>query len=445
MGDRPRQMRRSASMRDFVFLALALALPITAVTPEPLEADRDHLYETLGIRPDADQQEVKKAYKALALQWHPDKHQGKKTEFEAHDKFLHIGKAYSVLSDPEKREIYDKQGMAGMEKTRNPPSHDIMHLNALMQQLFGHRQMSQPGDVFMQHRVSLEEMYTGVRAQINRKQMTICEHCAGAGGEGYHTCDHCHGQGRLVKQTQPVPGIVFQTVTGCPHCHGKGHTVESHCEHCHGTGRVEKERTDFIELEPGTPDQIVLQVDEAGDFVFSEAKGGKHGNLRVQVVTAAHDRFQRDGRNLYTVQDITLVQSLLGVKTTLLHLDGSQVPVETEKGKVAKHGSVMKLIGYGMPSYHMPEQGRGDLFVQFNVVFPDTADDTLEALQGGTRREGADVAECQRELSLLKDQVATAAKPCSTAGKIPIGSWSGEKVLKSKPEFIKSARAAGEL
>merc|ERR1712166_752455 len=408
------------------------------VTPEPLDANSDDFYEILAVRHDADTAEIKSAYRKLSLQWHPDKHVGKPTAKQAHEHFIKLSRAYTVLMDHEQREIYDKAGqgaagVAALEEIKRAREKPVSPFD-LFHELFGHRPRRSPGDVNMQLRVTLEDVFSGKSIPVTRVQKQSCPHCSGRGGEGYKHCGHCHGMGVQERLTQLFPGIMMKQVQECHHCHAKGHTVEHMCEHCNGMGHNKKENTVELQLEPGTPDRTMIVVKGAGDWANRAGKDSfGYGDLYVQIVIQPHSHFERNGRNLYTVQDITIVQSLWGVKSSVKHVSGEQVSVETAQHAVAKHGSVLKIKGKGLPSYH--NQGDGDLFVQFNVVFPDSPEETLKALRGEAAPASTD--QCQHELLLLKEELKSCSKPCSTAGKIPTGKWSAEKALKSEPEFVK--------
>ena len=214
------------------------------------------------------------------------------------------------------------------------------------------------------------------------------------------------------------------------------------------------EKSFDVVIEPGFPNGAMVKVVGSGDWIPGDGmpqvdgnrEEGRYGDLHVRVNVDHHDHFQREGRMLYTTLDISIVQALLGVKSTLTHLGGHTVKVETMPGVVAKHGSAMRLTGEGLPSYH--GQGKGDLVVHFNVKFPDNAQETLHALGVPSREEAGEEAKevmsCRHELANLKaarQKGETPCPPCHQAGKVPIGDWSASKVMRHKDiEYLEPNR-----
>jgi len=355
--------------------------------PVPLE-DSGNYYELLGVPHNADTAAIKKAYRKLSLKHHPDKHSGKNTKSASEKKFVEIAHAFKVLSDPEQREIYDREGGGGLRRlqTQNHPMHpQQIDPFQLLNQLLGGLPIRRPGEAYTRVNVPLLTIYIGGSVDVQRKQR---------------------------KQD----------------------------------GSVE-EKTFKVEIPAGFPNDAMKKVKGAGDFIPGSA--GAYGDLHVKVHVDDHPRFEREGRVLYTVQEISLVQSLLGVNVTLEHLDGHKVAIVTKPGLVAKHGAAMKLVGEGLPSYH--GQGQGDLIVHFSVQFPETPEETLLALGvkpqkppsaglGALLSDKESLERCHEQLARLQYQKMS--EPCSTAGKIPIGDWAASKVLKAgNIQFLPSAES----
>jgi len=382
------------SLTCYIYIMADIEIMFEFQPPQAIEDSGDY-YETLGVAHNADTKTIKKAYRKLSLKHHPDKNAGTKVERqEAHDKFVKIAHAFKVLSDPEQREIYDREGANGMKKLEGHPMHP-MQINPfiLLNSIFGGLPIRMPGEAYASVLVDLNTIY--------------------AGG---------HKEGKRVQRVK------------CPD--------SNNCP--------PQEKTFTVTIEPGFPSGAMVKLEGEGDYVPPMGgEPGRYGDLHVRINVERHPRFEREGRTLYTVHDIDIVAALMGVNTTLDHLAGYKVPVVTMPGVVAKHGSAMRLTGEGLPSYH--GQGRGDLIVHFNVQFPDNNQALLRAL--GVPQKGADeaaaqpvdCARCEHDLEQLKAHVDT-PKPCTTAGKIPLGDWAASKVLRAKEvDYIQPAGANKEL
>ncbi|WP_316673787.1 molecular chaperone DnaJ [uncultured Tolumonas sp.] len=329
-------------------------------------AKRDY-YEILGVERSADEREIKKAYKRLAMKYHPDRNPDNP---ESEEKFKEAKEAYEILSDAQKRAAYDKFGHAGVDPNQAGPGGfgggadfgDVF--GDIFGDIFGGGRRSQRAargaDLRYNMELTLEEAVRGVSKEIKVPTLVECDECHGSGartGTSAQTCPTCHGSG----QVQMRQGF-FAVTQACPHCHGKGKIITDPCRKCHGDGRVQKTKTLSVKIPAGvdTGDRIRLAGEgEAGEF------GAPAGDLYVQVHVKDHPIFVRDGNNLYCEIPISFTTAALGGEVAVPTLDGRlmlKIPAETQSGRM------FRLRGKGVRSLRSGSEG--DLLCKAVVETP---------------------------------------------------------------------------
>jgi len=349
---------------------------------------RDY-YEVLGLARDAAPEDIKKAYRKLAIKLHPDRNQ----EPDAEERFKEVSEAYAVLSDPEKRQRYDRFGHAGIDQQysaedifRGADFGDIFGgaggLGSIFDMFFGggRRGPARGRDLQVTHEITLEEAFTGTEAEITYRRLEECGSCHGSGAEPgtrVDTCAACGGVGQVQHQ-QRTPFGVLNQIGPCPRCNGQGRTVETPCRTCRGTGHDRVKRSVTVKVPAGIEGGQSLRVPGKGEV---GGRGAPHGDLYVQIRMKPHGRFHREGPDLLTEIPVSIPQAVLGTETDLETLDGTvtlTVPPGSETGKV------LRLRGRGMP--YLRGSGRGDLHVRLRVVIP-------QKLNERTRRLMEELAE----------------------------------------------------
>ncbi len=323
---------------------------------------RDY-YEVLGVERGADDEEVKKAYRRLAMQYHPDRNVGDK---EAEEKFKEAAEAYEVLRDPAKRQRYDRYGHAGLDGVNVPHFTNVESvfdiLGDVFGDLFGQRRQGPQGGRHLQVQVEVDlaEAYRGTQKTITIPREEVCPECYGEGnrrGTRKDLCKRCRGQG-VVALNQGF----FTLQRPCPGCGGRGTVIADPCPACRAGGRVTIERTLTVTVPPGVDTGSRLHKageGEAGD------PGAPRGDLYVIVRVREHTLFQRDGAHLVCQVPITMSQAALGGDVEVPTLDG---PVTHALKRGVQSGEVVRLHGKGMPSVRGGRQG--DLLVQVVVETP---------------------------------------------------------------------------
>lgn len=331
---------------------------------------RDY-YEVLNVTRTANEAEIKRAYRTLAVQHHPDKNPGNP---EAEEKFKEAAEAYSVLSDAQKRASYDRfgHGGAGGQGFGFDPQgysniEDIFDLFGFSDMFGGgrggqrSRTSAQRGaDLRYDLEISLEEAATGKEQKLQIPRLETCDVCDGKGAEEgttAETCVTCQGSG----QTRYQQGF-FSVMRTCPNCSGKGQIIKNPCKNCKGAGRVEKEKTIEIKIPAGVETGSRLRVGGEGE---SGVNGGPTGDLYVVLHVAEHDFFERQGANLYASVPLSFAQAALGAEINVKTLDGEE-PLKVPAG--TQTGTVFRVKEHGMPI--LGGRGKGDLFVAVSLVTP---------------------------------------------------------------------------
>ncbi|MBR2279518.1 MAG: molecular chaperone DnaJ [Ruminococcus sp.] len=340
-------------------------------------ADKRDYYEVLGINKGASEDEIKKAYRKSAKQYHPDLHPGDKV---AEEKFKEINEAYEVLSDAEKRARYDQFGHAGVDPNfgggGGSPFGQDMDIGDIFNSFFGGfggfggNRRANPNaprrgnDVETQVVISFEEAAKGCKKTISYNNINVCEDCHGTGaqkGTQAKTCTACSGTGR-VTVSQRSPFGVVQTQRACDACRGKGKIIDTPCRTCNGNGRVRKPRKIDVTIPAGVSDEQILNVSGQGNDGIN---GGPAGDLHVFIKIKAHDVFERRGDDVWCDMPITVAQAMLGAEVVVPTLDG-KVKYQIHEG--TQPGDVFKLKGKGIP--HLNGRGRGDQYVRMNIEIP---------------------------------------------------------------------------
>lgn len=349
-----------------------------------MASKRDY-YEILGVSRNATQTDIKRAYRRLAREHHPDVNPDDK---EAEQRFKEINEAYQVLSDPEKRAIYDRYGHAGMEQQFGPDFGfgDFAGFGGfgdIFDMFFGgggprtttRRTAAERGnDLRYDLEMTLEQAYTGMDAEISVTRMENCDACAGSGAQpGSHpeTCNMCHGTGQVRQQQQTILGAQIR-ITTCPRCHGEGTVIGNPCQKCGGKGRNRRTSQQTVHIPAGVDTGTRIRIAGGGD---AGLRGGPPGDLYVITHVKKHDQFERKGNDLWRQVQIGFPLAALGGTIEIDTLAG------TEKLHVApgtQPGEVYTLRGKGMPD---PTGGPpGNLNVVIRVHVPTRLNDEQKAL-----------------------------------------------------------------
>lgn len=327
---------------------------------------RDY-YDVLGVPRDSDDATIKKAFRRLARELHPDVCD----EPDAGERFKEVVEAYEVLSSSERRQLYDRFGHEGLRSGGfAPTAFDLGSLSDLFSAFFGDDLFAAAGrrrrgaDVGAEVVIDLAESATGVTRGVVFDVATVCDSCRGSGAEPGTSpvrCPACDGRGRLQRSSRTVFGEFVQTQT-CPECAGAGRVIESPCSECAGAGRTIEERTVDVTIPPGIHDGQRIRI--AGEGHAGEP-GGEAGDAYVLVRVRPDPRFVREGNDIFSAVDVTMTQAALGATVAIDTLDG-ELELDLEPG--TQPGDVRILRGRGMPV--LSGSGRGDHRVLVNVHVP---------------------------------------------------------------------------
>lgn len=348
-------------------------------------AKRDY-YEVLGIAKGATDDEIKKAYRKLAVKYHPDRNPGDKT---AEEKFREATEAYEVLSDDKKRPLYDQYGFAGVDgmdqaggggSQYSHAFHDFSDLfggmgggfGDIFDNLFGgggssrsSRKRSGPSEgasLRYDLNLSFKDAVYGTKADIHFRHNETCDVCKGTGcasGGSRKTCGTCGGRG----QVQRTAGF-FAVQQPCPTCGGTGSVIDKPCNACGGHGVQEKSKKMTLTIPPGTDNGRRISIPKQGD---AGENGGPSGDLIVIIHVDSHPLFERDGQDLYCAVPVTFAQAVLGQDITIPSLDGKKIDLKIPAGTAS--GKLLRIRGAGVPYTSRPTQ-KGDLYVKIVVEIP---------------------------------------------------------------------------
>ncbi|KAJ4163202.1 hypothetical protein LMH87_004945 [Akanthomyces muscarius] len=335
-------------------------------------------YDVLGVSPTATDAELKKAYKIGALKYHPDKNTNNPA---AEEKFKEISHAYEILSDSQKRQIYDQYGEAGLEGGAGAGGYG-MNAEDLFAQFFGQggggggmhsggmadRGQRKARTILHTHKVSLEDIYRGKVSKLALQRSIICPKCSGIGGKegSVKRCTGCDGHGRKFMMRQLGP-MIQRFQTECPDCNGEGEIIKERdrCKQCHGKKTIVDRKVLHVHVDKGVPNGNKVEFRGDGD----QAPGVLAGDVVFDIEQKPHARFKRAGDNLLYNCKIDLVTALAGGTIYIEHLDERWLSIDILPGEAIISGSMKTIRGEGMPSYR--HHNHGNLYIRFEVLMPD--------------------------------------------------------------------------
>lgn len=336
-------------------------------------------YDILNVNKNSSQNEIKKAYRKLAMKWHPDKNKNNKTIAE--EKFKNISEAFQVLSDPQKKNIYDKYGKEGLE---NDGMGNVNHsnMNDLFSNLFGNKKRQQTDPVKIQVELDMEEIYNGKQVKIDYKIREVCNLCNGLGSSDglNYKCNVCNGSGRMKIQHRMGPMIQISESI-CSNCKGTGNTIKKDkmCKKCNGNKYLNIKKTKLVDIPKGSIDgEYIVFENEGHTFIENNTRS----DLVVFIKEKEHKIFKRgftiknisDPYNLFTEIDITLAEALCGFKKTIKGLDFNDINIISDT--IIEPDKIKVLRNKGMIRKDL--NGNGDLFIKINIKYPIDNDLSIE-------------------------------------------------------------------
>jgi len=350
-------------------------------------------YKILGVSKTSSQEEIKKAYYALAHKFHPDKGGGDEA------KFKEINEAYQTLGDKDKRSRYDRFGASFNNNNQGFSGFNASGINwedmagfGGIEDIFdmfggGFREKEQDlrrgSDLEVILEIPLESVLKEQRREIKLSKLTKCSRCDGTGaepGSKVKECFTCRGKGRVQQMRKTIFGT-FTQYTVCPECGGEGVKPEKPCNVCHGEGRIKKEDIIVLEIPSGVDNNQVIKVKGKGE---AGKRGGRPGDLYVRIAIQSHPLFKRKGDDLYLKRNVTFSQAVLGDKISIPNLEGRDIIMKIPQG--IESGKTMKISGKGIP--HFQGLGRGDMYVQLNINTPQKLTRKQKELLEELKKEG---------------------------------------------------------
>ena len=355
-------------------------------------AQKRDYYEVLGVEKGASEDEIKKAYRKIAIKYHPDRNPGDK---EAEEKFKEAAEAYDVLHDPQKRQQYDQFGfngpMGGGFGGFGGASMNMDDIFSMFGDIFGGHgfsgfgggqrrpQQHRGSDLRLKVRLTLEEISQGVTKKFKVRKDIPCEHCHGTGAEAgsvSDTCPTCHGSGVITHTTQSIFGMM-QTQGVCPTCGGEGKVIKNKCKDCGGEGIVKGEEVVEIKIPAGVAEGMVVNIPGKGN---AGRRNGVNGDIQVFIEEERSDTFVRDGNDLIYNLLLDFPTAALGGDLEIPTIEGGKLRVKIDSG--TQPGKTLRLRGKGLPAVQGYGNGRGDLVVNISVYVPKTLSrDEKEAIQ----------------------------------------------------------------
>ena len=372
--------------------------------------EKQDYYEVLGVEKNATDDQIKKAYRKLAVKYHPDKNPGDKNSEEM---FKKVAEAYEVLSDPQRRQNYDQFGFDGPQGAGfggagfNP--FDIF------ESFFGHGSGSgfsgfgfddegpatRGSNIRVRVKVNLQDVANGVEKHIKIKKYVECEHCKGTGakdGTDFETCPKCKGRGRVIQVVNSLFGRM-QTEAVCPDCHGTGKKIKTRCSHCNGEGVTMGEEVIDIKIPAGVEDGMQLTMQGYGN---AARQGGRPGDLYILIEEEKQDQFIRVENNLVYNLLLDFPTAALGGEIEVPLVEGTQI-VKIPAG--TQPNTQIRLNGKGLPSVN--RYGRGDIIVNISIYVPESLDKEekkiIESLKGHTNF-GANKTAFQKFVDKIKNK-----------------------------------------
>jgi len=351
---------------------------------------RDY-YEILGITKAADAEEIKRAYRRMAMKYHPDRNPG---DAEAESKFKEAAEAYEVLADDSRRKIYDQYGHEGLRSRGSGAAHDFSRMNAedifsMFNDIFGdafggragggRRGQARGYDLETEVSISLEDVLTGCTRDVEFSRADICDTCKGSGGAPGSKpvrCDTCGGQGVVI---QSGLGGMFRMQTVCPNCRGRREVIKDKCPGCKGRGRVAKTRRIEVKIPPGVSEGQAVRIAGEGEPPPSEVSpdgSGLRGDLHVVIRVEAHSMLRREGDHLVLEMPISFTQAALGAHLQVPTIGGEPASIIIPKG--TQHGTVLRVHDAGLPNLRSGR--RGDLVIITKIEIPKRLTDKQEKL-----------------------------------------------------------------
>lgn len=344
---------------------------------------RDY-YEVLGVEKNADEKQIKSAFRRLAKEYHPDLNKSP----DAPEKFKEVQEAYEVLSDPEKRKTYDQFGHAAFDQNGNTgfggfggggfssSMFDDIDLSDILSGVFGSgfgfnsssrksNRQAKGKDSLYEMKISFMEAVFGCKKNITLDVYDTCKKCNGKGGFREKTCSRCHGSGTVTEEQRTLFGA-FVSKTTCPECHGTGKSFEEICPDCHGLGKTKSRKTIEVSIPAGINTGEQIRLKEKGEMGVN---GGPNGDVYVEIIVEDHQVFKRQGNDIYMELPINIVEATLGCKKEVPIMDGSivlNIPEGTQS--LDKH----RIKGRGVP--YINSSKVGDLYIIIKVVTPTKLD-----------------------------------------------------------------------
>jgi molecular chaperone DnaJ len=342
-------------------------------------AKRDY-YEVLGVQKGASKDEIKKAYRKLAIQYHPDRNPGDKA---AEESFKEATEAYEVLSDDKKRQSYDQFGCAGVEGMGGGGAHDYSTVFRDFEDIFGdfggifdsffgggsrrrssggRPSMQQGADLRYNLDISFKEAVFGTKREVAYNRNVSCAECGGSGaerGSGKKVCPTCGGSGQVRRSSG-----FFSIASPCPTCGGEGYVIDHPCRSCGGSGLTRKQQKMNITIPAGIESGKRINISGQGD---AGPNGGPAGDLYVYITVSPHEHFERQGNDVYCVVPISFTQATLGADVYVTTLDEKKIKVKVPAG--TQNGKILRIKGEGIP--HLHDSGRrGDMYIKILVRVP---------------------------------------------------------------------------
>ena len=350
-------------------------------------AKRDY-YEVLGVDKTASEDEIKKAYRKIAIKYHPDRNPGNK---EAEEKFKEAAEAYDVLHDPQKRQQYDQFGFAGQGGAGGfggfgGASMNMDDIFSMFGDIFGGHaggfggfggfgggqrrpQQHRGSDLRLKVKLTLQEISTGVTKKFKVRKDVVCQHCHGSGsadGGASETCPTCHGSGVISHTTQSIFGMM-QTQGVCPTCNGEGKIIKNKFHECSGTGVVKGEEVVEINIPAGVIEGMVVNVPGKGN---AGRRNGIPGDIQVFIEEEPNDTFVRDGNDLIYNLLLDFPTAALGGDVEIPTIEGTRLRVKIEPG--TQPGKTLRLRSKGLPAVQGYGSGKGDMVVNISIYVPKT-------------------------------------------------------------------------